>query len=150
MKNKIFVFWGLFIFVGCQQKCEIYKLNVEIKDKDYLRYTEYYVVDNPPVSRDTLIKYIVNYNNKTLLSKQKDIKKYTRFIQVFYQETFGINRNYKPSFFFFDIDDIRENYSHEEDRILTLVHKMEYDTCLACSKAPYFIGEGKYDGTGKF
>jgi hypothetical protein len=148
---KIFLLFlsVVFTFLYCRnRKTEIYKLNVEKREYDKSLFVEYYVVSNPPKNSNDLLTNVKKYNLKNLPHKQNLLNAYTSVVQVFYDETWSIDRDYKPNSFFFDIDDIRDSDCHAEDKILVITLKSTAKACNTCPNPPNYIFFGKYDESG--
>ncbi len=130
---------------SCSEEDQIYRLKLEKASYDSTHYVEYFVINNPSKNRDTILKHIRAYNRIWLPKQRAIIKKYKKYVQVFYEETRGIDRDYQPYQLFFDLDDIRETENHIEDKILQIVIKESEGgafpkNCNDCpSGPPYYI-----------
>lgn len=82
------------------------------------------------------------YNNLWLHRQKKVIMKYKKYVQIFYEETSEIDRNYQPSQPYFKVDDIRNFDSHFEDMILEVVvkgYQRDFSNdCKDCPNPPYY------------
>ncbi len=126
--KKIMIFSMLcFFLTSCSEKDQIFRLKLEREHYDSTTYTEYFVINNPSKNRDTLINHVRIYNRSWLPKRKANIEKCKTYVQKFYEETWNIDRDYKPFQLFFEMDDIREFNSHEDDMILIVRIKGELE-----------------------
>ncbi len=118
--KKIFlpIFCFFLISISCSEKDQIYRLKLEREYYDSTEYFEYFVINNPSKNKDTILKHVKEYNRLWLPKQSDKLKKSNIYVQKFYEETWSIDRNYRPFQLFFEMDDIREFDSHSDDFIL--------------------------------
>lgn len=153
-KGVLFVFLGFFLInnSGCSPNYpEIYKLKFELASGKQLIY--YYVINNPPEDSSSLIKLVDDFNVRELKESSVLINNKETFTQVFYNEGFIIDRNYKPTYGscvnIFAIDDIREDDSkYKEAELISYTLKREDhspEKCNYCPTPPFYYLAGKYN-----
>ena len=144
-----------FFLTSCSDKDQIFRLKLKREHYDSTTYVKYFVINNPSKNRDTIINRIKAYNRLWLPNRKVNIKKSKKYIQKFYEETWDIDKNYKPSQLFFEMDDIREFDSHEDDLILTVRIKGDFEYYDANSKKSFKIPAPNYsfwkhEGMGQY
>lgn len=116
------------LLVNCSNKSEIYKLDLVFENREGI--IEYFVINSPPVSQDSLVALVRRYNCSTFEGKGKPYETFTR---VFLKETCNTNRYYYPTPYnkywvrlndMYDdlrFDDVERFKNHKENLIITSV-----------------------------
>lgn len=143
-KQKIVLF--IIVLLVCPfifyklQGTKIYSIKFEDEKAIKASSSDIFIVQNPPDSKEELIRLIEKMNDTLNLKSRMDKKSY---VQSFYKESFNLTRFYKPhysSFIGTPVDIRSDNAEFVKEQLIDYVHNKEDKDCgLWCPIPPYFI-----------